>query len=106
MRIHVLLPNGQGKTIGAPLQVSVMTAMREGGVPVRAECGGAMVCGKCHVHVQNRWAERVGAQSDEEADLLDGSAYHVDASRLSCQIDCTDAHDGVMVALQLDSLEY
>lgn len=105
MRIHVLLPNGQEQTVEAGLQGSVMTAMRDSGVPVRAECGGAMACGTCHVHVQNAWIEQVGAQSDEESDLLDESDYHGDASRLSCQIDCTDALDGVKLALQLDSLE-
>ena len=105
MRIHVLLPNGQEQTVEAGLKDSIMTAMRDGGVPIRAECGGAMACGTCHVHLQNGWADRVRAQGDEESDLLDESDYHVDASRLSCQIDCTDALDGVKVALQLDSLE-
>jgi 2Fe-2S ferredoxin len=82
-----------------------MEALRTGGVPIRAECGGAMACATCHVHVLPGWREAVGPAGDEESDLLDDSDYHTEASRLSCQIDCTDRLDGLNVALQLDALD-
>ena len=105
MQIHVVLPDGRQMTVEAKPGVSVMAALRDGGVPVRAECGGAMACATCHVHVGEDWQEKVGPPGDEEADLLDDSDYTTGASRLSCQIDCTQGLDGLNVALQLDALE-
>ncbi len=105
MKVIVLLPNGQEHSMAADSRGSLMDALREAGVPIRAECGGAMACATCHVHVDESWIERVGSPGDEEDDLLYESDYHSEFSRLSCQIDCVDALDGLKVALQLDSLE-
>lgn len=105
MKIRVILPDESHRDIIGKNGHSVMEALRAGGVPIRAECGGAMACATCHVHVLPDWREAVGPAVDEESDLLDDSDYHTKASRLSCQIDCTDRLDGLNVALQLDALE-
>lgn len=82
-----------------------MAAFRDNGVPIRAECGGAMACATCHVRVDQAWIQQTGIAGNEEADLLDDSDYSDQMSRLSCQINCTNALDGLKVALQLDALE-
>lgn len=82
-----------------------MDAMRAAGVPVRAECGGAMACATCHVHVDPAWIAKTGRAGDEEMDLLDMSDYRTDNSRLACQIKCAPSLDGLVVALQLDAFE-
>jgi ferredoxin, 2Fe-2S len=105
MKIEVVLPDGRTQTVEAQPEGSVMTALLDAGVPILAECGGAMACATCHVHIAEDWMARVGPASGEEADLLDDSDYHTETSRLACQIDCTDALDGLNVALQLDALE-
>ncbi|MEQ8733858.1 MAG: 2Fe-2S iron-sulfur cluster-binding protein [Rhodospirillaceae bacterium] len=105
IKISVTLPDGAEQTVSAKPGDSVMAALREHGVPIRAECGGAMACATCHVRVDEAWIQRTGVAGDEEADLLDDSDYSDQTSRLSCQINCTSALDGLKVALQLDALE-
>ena len=105
MKIVVTLPDESTQDVPARVGASVMEAMRLAGVPVRAECGGAMACATCHVHVDPNWLEKTGKAGPEEADLLDMSDYRTDLSRLSCQIRMTDALDGLQVTLQLDASE-
>jgi ferredoxin, 2Fe-2S len=105
MNLTVVLPDGSARHVTCATKGSVMEAMRTAGVPVRAECGGAMACATCHVRVDEAWIGKTGSAGDEEADLLDNSDYKTDHSRLSCQIKCTPALDGLTVALQLDAFE-
>jgi 2Fe-2S ferredoxin len=105
MKIVVILPDGTTSEITAKPGASVMSAMRDAGVPVRAECGGAMACATCHVKVAAPWREIVGPAGAEESDLLDLSDYRDEASRLSCQIRMHPGLDGIGVALQLDAFE-
>ena len=105
MKIVVTLPDGSRREVVAKPMSSVMSAMRDSGVPVKAECGGAMACATCHVHVDPAWIEKTGPARGEESDLLDMSDYRTDLSRLSCQIRMMPALDGVAVTLQLDAFE-
>jgi 2Fe-2S ferredoxin len=105
MKIIVTLPDGTTSEVQAKPGASVMSAMRAAGVPIRAECGGAMACATCHVHVDPAWRDKVGPPGPEESDLLDLSDYRDETSRLSCQIKAVDALDGLKVELQLDAFE-
>jgi 2Fe-2S ferredoxin len=105
MKIVVTLPDNTVHDVTVKAGASLMEAMRGAGIPVRAECGGAMACATCHVHVDAAWIEKVGRASGEETDLLDISDYRNEFSRLACQIKLHDRFDGLQVALQLDAFE-
>jgi len=105
MKIIVTLPDGAVQEVTAKSGGSLMDALRQAGVPIRAECGGAMACATCHVKVDPEWRALVGPPDGEESDLLDGSDYRTERSRLSCQIKLKDALDGLRVELQLDAYE-
>jgi 2Fe-2S ferredoxin len=105
MNLTVVLPDGSARRVTCATRGSVMECMRSAGVPVRADCGGAMACATCHVRVDEAWLAKTGAAGDEESDLLDNSDYKTDNSRLACQIKCAAALDGLTVALQLDAFE-
>ncbi|HEX2255122.1 MAG TPA: 2Fe-2S iron-sulfur cluster-binding protein [Afifellaceae bacterium] len=77
----------------------VMEVIRDWGLDVKAECGGACACATCHVHVDEAWAERLSPPSDEEVDRLDDAFDVTDASRLSCQLLVTPALDGIRLRL-------
>lgn len=103
MPLTLVLPDGSAHHVSCARGRSVMEAIRAAGLPIKAECGGAMACATCHVHVPPEWAAAIGRAGDEERDLLDMSDYSVAASRLSCQIPCADVPDGATLVLQLDA---
>jgi 2Fe-2S ferredoxin len=78
---------------------SVMEILRDAGLPIAAECGGACACATCHVYVAPDWYEKLPARSDAEIDMLDMALAVEPNSRLSCQITCSDALDGIQVTI-------
>ena len=79
---------------------SVMEILRDAGLPIAAECGGACACATCHVYVTDGWYEKLPPPSDAEVDMLDMAlAVEPGSSRLSCQITCSDGLDGIKVTV-------
>jgi 2Fe-2S ferredoxin len=105
MKITVTLPDDAVHELDGRPGNSLMKTIREAGLPIRAECGGAMACATCHVQVDEGFIEKTGRAGNEESDLLDMSDYRTDESRLACQIRLHDGLDGLRVRLQLDALE-
>jgi 2Fe-2S ferredoxin len=78
----------------------VMEIIRDQGLPIKAECGGAASCGTCHVYVDAAWLDKLYPMRDDEEDRLAEDAFEVKAnSRLSCQILMSEALDGLVVTL-------
>lgn len=77
----------------------VMEVIRDWGLDIKAECGGACACATCHVHVDPGWAERLVPASDEEEARLDDAFDVAATSRLACQILVTPELDGLRVRL-------
>jgi 2Fe-2S ferredoxin len=50
---------------------SVMEILRDGGLDIAAECGGACACATCHIYVNEGWYEKLAAPSESEIDMLD-----------------------------------
>lgn len=83
-----------------PVGENVMRGALYNGIGgIEGECGGAMSCATCHVYVDEAWADKVGGPTtDIERELLDAAAAEVKpTSRLSCQIEMTDALDGLVI---------
>jgi 2Fe-2S ferredoxin len=78
---------------------TVMEALRDAGLPIRAECGGACACATCHVYVEGGWYEKLNSPSPEETDMLDMALAVAPNSRLSCQIPANATTDGIKVTL-------
>jgi len=76
-----------------------MEVIRDWGLDIKAECGGAAACATCHVHVDAAWAAKLPPPSDEEIGRLDDAFDVTAASRLSCQILLTPAMDGLRLRL-------
>ncbi|MFT5906151.1 MAG: 2Fe-2S ferredoxin [Cryomorphaceae bacterium] len=64
---------------------------------IDGNCGGVCSCATCHVHVAAEWLEKVGKASEDERELLEFEDNVNERSRLSCQIEITDAVDGLIV---------
>ena len=82
-----------------PRQRKVLEVIRDWGLNIKAECGGACSCATCHVYVDKDWLDIVGSPNDEEEDMLDSVGDVKSNSRLSCQILCADELDGLKLTL-------
>ncbi len=78
---------------------TVMEILRDAGLPITAECGGACACATCHVYVEGGWYEKLPKPSDAETDMLDMALAVEPNSRLSCQITCAPELDGLKVTV-------
>jgi 2Fe-2S ferredoxin len=94
--------DGETRTIAAEDGQTLMEAATGAGVRgILAECGGFCVCGTCHCFVDERWLVATGTPSESEKMLLEFSEHHRPNSRLSCQIQVSEAIDGMVVHLPL-----
>jgi ferredoxin, 2Fe-2S len=73
--------------------------IRDWGLNIKAECGGACSCATCHVYVEEPWFSQLPPPSDDEEDLLYSTLDKKPNSRLSCQILLNDDLDGMRVTL-------
>ena len=76
-----------------------MEVIRDWGLNIKAECGGACSCATCHVYVDEQWFDQLPPPSDDEEDLLFSTLDKKPTSRLSCQILLSDDLDGLRVTL-------
>jgi 2Fe-2S ferredoxin len=76
-----------------------MEVIRDWGLNIKAECGGACSCATCHVWVDEAWYGKLPAASDDEEDLIYSTLDQKPTSRLSCQIILSDALDGLTLTL-------
>lgn len=78
-----------------------MQAAVEADVPgIAADCGGMLTCATCHVLVREPFASLLPAADAEEQAMLEFTAQpRQPNSRLSCQIQLTEALDGLTVDL-------
>ncbi|MBT2160905.1 2Fe-2S iron-sulfur cluster-binding protein [Zobellia barbeyronii] len=77
---------------------SVMALAVDNGIPgIDGDCGGVCSCATCHVHVAPEDMEKTGSASEIETDMLELDDNADEYSRLCCQIDITDAIDGVVL---------
>ncbi|MBL8641953.1 MAG: 2Fe-2S iron-sulfur cluster binding domain-containing protein [Alphaproteobacteria bacterium] len=84
----------------------IMEIIRDYGLPIKAECGGACLCGTCHVYVDPEWVDKLYPKTDDEEDRLMEDAVGVeDSSRLSCQILMSEELDGLRVTMAPGSLK-
>ena len=98
--IIVVTRDGAERVIAAQTGLSVMENLRDNGIDeVLALCGGCCSCATCHVYVDEAFADAVGKPGADEDDLLGTSDHRTARSRLSCQIDMTDALDGLRVTV-------
>lgn len=92
--------SGEEKSVTVDNGINVMEAIRDNGFDeLLALCGGCCSCATCHVHVDPDWKAKLPEMSEDEDDLLESSDHRDEHSRLSCQIEVTDALDGLKVTI-------
>jgi len=99
--VHINFVEADGRTfeVDAPEGWSLMEAAFHNGVEgIEAECGGSCTCATCHVYVDERYLDKLKPVQPNEDEMLECTATErLPTSRLSCQIELTDALDGIVV---------
>ena len=103
MHIHVIDQQGIRHTLEAEEGWRIMEIIRDWGLNIKAECGGACSCATCHVYVAPEWFNKLYPAHEEEIEMLDSAPAVTGYSRLSCQIIMSKALDGLTVTLAAGS---
>jgi 2Fe-2S ferredoxin len=91
---------GGRREIDAAPSVSIMRAARDHNIKeIVGECGGFAACGTCHVYVDPEWQARLPPAGDAELAMLEVVVSPQPNSRLSCQLEASDALDGLVLLL-------
>ncbi|MBM3512603.1 MAG: 2Fe-2S iron-sulfur cluster binding domain-containing protein [Alphaproteobacteria bacterium] len=100
--IHVTDRSGAKQTIDGKVGQTVMEILRDKNIDVEAICGGCCSCATCHVFVDDAWAAKLPARSEDEQELVEETeSYKAANSRLSCQIKFTPQLDGLSLTVAL-----
>lgn len=99
MKIFVTAPDGIEHALEAIEGWRVMEIIRDYGLPIKAECGGACACATCHVYVDEAWLNKIPAMREDEQDMLDSAFDVKENSRLSCQLIMDESMDGLKVII-------
>jgi 2Fe-2S ferredoxin len=92
--------DGTEHTVDAEAGLSLMQNAVDNMVPgIDADCGGACACATCHVFIPEQWQEVTGERNPMENSMLQLAEGVQDNSRLSCQIEVTEAMAGMVVHL-------
>ena len=99
MKVTWKLPDGAETTAEVENGMNMMQAALANDIPgIIGECGGTLSCATCHVYVADDWVGKTGTADDFEDAMLDvAEAGRRDTSRLSCQIEASDALDGLVL---------
>jgi len=99
--VDVLFVNIDGSRVSAQAEPGsrLLEVAQNAGMPLEGTCEGQMACSTCHVIISPDWFDKLIPASDDEEDMLDLAAGVTRTSRLSCQIQLTDALDGIAVRI-------
>ena len=64
---------------------------------IEGACSGCCSCATCHIRVKPEWLDKTGRATEAEQDLIDLESGTDERSRLSCQVEMTEALDGLVV---------
>lgn len=99
MIVHVTDMEGKKHALEGLDGWRLMEVIRDYGLPIKAECGGACACATCHVYVDSAWMDKIPPAGEEEIYQMDEAFEVKDNSRLSCQIILNEDMDGLCVTL-------
>lgn len=99
--ISVRTRNGELQSFDGRIGASLMENIRNAGFDeLLAMCGGCLSCATCHVYVEQLpGSASLPLASIDEIELLEGSDYRQENSRLSCQVPFDESLSGIVIAI-------
>ncbi len=78
---------------------TLLMAAERAETPLFGGCGGAGVCGTCHVFIEPSYLKKLNEASLDELDLIEVLPNGKMNSRLACQIIINEDLDGMIVTI-------
>lgn len=99
-KIVFIEANGTQHVVEGKTGESLMLAATGHLVPgILADCGGCCSCATCHAYIEAPWNSRIPPPSADESAMLDGALHIRSSSRLCCQVQMSEALDGIVVQI-------
>ena len=97
-KVTFKLKDGGERVVDAELGWKLMEVATNASVPgIDGDCGGQAACATCHVYVPDEWKSITGDRTPNEEAMLENTWDVQENSRLCCQIEVTEALDGLSV---------
>jgi ferredoxin len=103
VRVNFITAKGDRVEAQAKPGDNLLDVAQAADMPLEGTCEGQMACSTCHVIIAPEWFVRLPRPSEDEDDMLDLAAGVARTSRLSCQIELTEALDGIEVRIPEES---
>lgn len=99
IKLTIIDREGTSHELMAPtdMNMNIMEVCKSYDLPVLGECGGMAMCATCQCYLESD--HDLPEQSDMELDMLDQAFFVEDNSRLGCQIQISEAIDGIVLRL-------
>ncbi|WP_010136095.1 2Fe-2S iron-sulfur cluster-binding protein [Ochrovirga pacifica] len=94
-KITFITKDGEKVTVEGDSGNVMQLAVNNGVEGIDGDCGGVCSCATCHVFVAENDMDKVGEAGEIEADMLELEDNVSDFSRLCCQIEVSEAIDGI-----------
>ena len=78
---------------------NILAVAHEQGVDLEGACECSCACSTCHVILPEAVYDALPEPSEEEEDMLDLAFGLTETSRLGCQVELTQEHDGIVITL-------
>lgn len=90
--------NGNQYEADVPVGNNVMNGAVDNMIDgIIGQCGGFMSCSTCHCYVDESWLDKTGKAEGTELEMIEASSDPRPNSRLGCQIEVTEALEGLTV---------
>ena len=104
MKVYFISPDGETtQTVEAKAGDNLLEIAQNAGQPLEGTCEAQMACSTCHVVIAKGWFDKLPSAVEDEEDMLDLASGARRTSRLSCQIELTEALDGLVVYIPAES---
>jgi len=99
--ITVIDTQGESRQVALTPGLSLMEVLHDEGYDeIAAMCGGCCSCATCHVHIDPNQDQPLPEMEEDEQMLVEvADNYDQQKSRLSCQIQLTQEHAGLVVTV-------
>ena len=99
--INITNISGDTQTVEYEVGLTLMDVLRDQGYEqIAAICGGCCSYATCHVHIPEKQSVSLPEIEEDEQMLIEMvDAYNPKLSRLSCQIELSEQHNGLAITI-------